>query len=552
MVQKIFRSILSAAIVTLLACLVIITSILYQHSVEEHRSRLEDNLALAVSAVEKNGLAYLGTLKLRDTRITWIAADGKVCFDSEADAAVMENHGGREEFRQALSSGRGQGSRRSATLLEETHYLARRMADGSVLRMSVTSDTAFSLALGLIRPIIIVALIGMIFSGFLARRMARRIVEPFNRLDLDRPMENDTYEELSPLLKRISRQRMQIERQLAELTRRTGEFALVTSAMKEGLILLGASCRILSINPAAREFFNADGDSVGLDIFILDRSRELQAAIREAQNRGSCRRRLMRGGREFQLDITRAGTDEHTEGFVLLIFDVTEQAENERRRREFSANVSHELKTPLQTIIGSAELLEHGLVAQDDVRRFSGNMRREALRLVDLINDIIHLSRLEEGTELPVSEFDLRDLLSEVALEFEESAAARGITVSVAGSSFPLRSIRPLVKEIVANLCENAIKYNVDGGRVDMTVSERDGRKILTVADSGIGIAPEEKERIFERFYRVDKSRSRTTEGSGLGLSIVKHAVQRIGAEITVESEPGRGSVFAVSFPLSK
>lgn len=549
MVHRIFRSILSAAIVTLLASLVIITGILYRHSAEEQHIQLGNQLILAVSAVEKNGLDYLASLKLRDSRITWIASNGTVLFDSEANVSAMENHADREEVQQALASGYGRSSRHSATLLEETLYLARQLEDGSVLRMSVTTDTALSLALELTQPIAIVALIGIFFSGFLAQRMARRIVEPFNRLNLDKPLENDTYEELSPLLKRISHQRRQIERQLVELTKRTEEFSLITRAMKEGLVLLDTSRKILSINPAAQEIFNVDGDCHGLDLLLLDRSRELQEAMLEAQKYGHSQSRLMHGEQEFQLDITYIIRDKRAEGFVLLTFDVTEQAENERRRREFSANVSHELKTPLQTIIGSAELLEHGLVAQDDIGRFSGNIRREALRLVALIEDIIHLSRLEEGMELPASDFDVLDLLSEVALDFHDAVASRSIALSVEGESAQLHSVRPLVKEIVSNLCDNAIKYNVDGGTVCMTLQRKDGKLVISVADSGIGISQEDQERIFERFYRVDKSHSRATGGTGLGLSIVKHAVQRIGAEITVESEPGKGSIFIVRFP---
>lgn len=549
MVHRIFRYILSATFVTLLACLVLITAILYRHSTEEHHNQLGNQLALAASAVEKSGVSYLDSLKLQDSRITWIAADGTVLFDSEANASSMENHASREEVKLALASGTGRSMRQSATLLEETLYLAQRLADGSVLRMSVTSDTALSLALGLVQPIVVVALIGMIFSGMLARSMARRIVEPFNRLNLDRPMDNDTYEELSPLLKRIYRQRMQIERQIAELTRRTEEFALITGSMREGLILLDASRKILSINPAAQDIFDVEGDYLGLDFLLLDRSPELQEAIVEAKKNGFNQIRLMRGVREFQLDITCIIREKRTEGFVLLVFDVTEQAENERRRREFSANVSHELKTPLQTIIGSAELLEHGLVPQQDTARFAGNMRREALRLVALIEDIIHLSRLEEGMELPASDFDALDLLSEVALDFHDAAASRNIALSVEGESATLHSVRPLLKEIVGNLCDNAIKYNVEGGTVCMTLQKNDGKLVIAVADSGIGISQEDQERIFERFYRVDKSHSRATGGTGLGLSIVKHAAQRIGAKITVESEPDKGSVFSISFP---
>jgi len=549
MVHRIFRSILSATIVILLACLVIITGILYRHSAEEQHTQLGNQLILAVSAVEKNGHAYLDSLKLHDSRVTWIAADGTVLFDSDADASTMENHSNREEVKLALSSGAGMSSRKSATLLEETLYLARQLKDGSVLRMSVTSETALSLALGLVQPIILVGLIGMLFSGFLARSMARRIVEPFNRLDLDRPMENDTYEELSPLLKRISHQHRQIEQQLAELTSRTEEFSLITGAMKEGLVLLDASRKVLSINPAAQAFFCVEGKFLGCDILLIDRSRKLQEAMLEAQERGHCQSRMMRNEREFQLDITCISREKRTEGFVLLAFDVTEQAENERRRREFSAHVSHELKTPLQTIIGSAELLEHGLVTQEDLVRFAGNIRREGLRLVALIDDIIHLSRIEEGVELPSTTFDAMDVLSEVALDFHDAATSRGIALHVEGKSIKLHSVRPLLKEIVSNLCDNAIRYNVEGGTVSMTLLERDGGLIISVADSGIGIPLEEQERIFERFYRVDKSHSRSTGGTGLGLSIVKHAAQRIGAEISVESSPGKGSLFSVRLP---
>lgn len=548
MVYKIFRSILTASASILLSCLVIITVILYRDISEEQHTQLGNQIVLAADAVEKNGLGYLTALRLRDSRITWIAADGTVLFDSDADAETMENHAGREEVQQALDSGTGRSSRRSSTLLEETLYLAHRLDDGTVLRMSITSDTVFSLALGMIQPIAFVSIFGIFFSVFLARRMARRIVEPLNRLDLDEPLENDTYEELSPLLNRISQQHRQIEHQLSELTRRIEEFSFITKAMREGLVLLDASRKVLSINPAAMAIFDADEGCLGRDILHIDRSRKLHERVMSALKSGHDQIRLPRCGRTYQFEITRLGREGSIEGLAILAFDVTEQAENERLRREFSANVSHELKTPLQTIIGSAELLEDGLVAPEDVRRFSGNMRREALRLVTLIEDIIRLSRLEEDDDLPATSFDMLDVLTESVSDFHDAATAREITISLKGDPVRLYSIRPLVKEIITNLCDNAVKYNVEGGSVDIILSESPDKVIVSVSDSGIGIAEEEQARIFERFYRVDKSHSRTIGGTGLGLSIVKHAARRIGADIALESAPGKGSVFTVSF----
>lgn len=549
MTKKIFQSILLVAGAVLLASLLIIMGFLYDYFGGVEENQLRDELSLAAAAVEDGGTDYLSQLTAGRYRLTWIAADGSVLYDTRTDAESLENHASRAEVSQALTTGTGESTRYSSTLMEKTMYYAQRLADGTVLRISISRATVGMIAVGMIQPLLIVLIVALILSGLLARRLSRRIVDPLNSLDLEHPLDNDAYEELSPLLKRIHHQHVEIQTQLRELHERTDEFTQITGSMREGLVLLDEHGDILSINAAAQALFGADAQCVGRDFLTIERSHEISAAIQAAVADGHSEVRAERAGRVYQFDISRITSDGKFLGTVILAFDITEQEFAERNRREFTANVSHELKTPLQGIIGSAELIENGMVKPDDLPRFVGHIHAEAARLVTLIDDIIRLSQLDEGDAMPTESVDLLAVSQEAAENLQDAAAARGVTVGVTGQPAVIPGVRRLIYEIVYNLCDNAIKYNRDGGRVDVTVAADADGSSITVADTGIGIAPEHQGRVFERFYRVDKSHSKASGGTGLGLSIVKHAVQYHHGRIELESTPGTGTTIRVVFP---
>ena len=549
MTKKIFQSILLVAGCVLLASLLIIMGFLYDYFGGVEENQLRDELSLAAAAVEDGGTDYLSRLTADRCRLTWIAADGSVLYDTRTDAESLENHASRAEVSQALTTGTGESTRYSSTLMEKTMYYAQRLDDGTVLRISISRATVGMIAVGMIQPLLIVLIVALILSGLLARRLSRRIVDPLNSLDLEHPLDNDAYEELSPLLKRIHRQHVEIQTQLRELREKTDEFTQITGSMREGLILLDEHGSILSINAAAQTLFGADAQCVGKDFLTVERSHEISAAIQAAVTDGHSEVRAERAGRVYQFDISRITSDGKFLGTVILAFDITEQEFAERNRREFTANVSHELKTPLQGIIGSAELIENGMVRPDDLPRFVGHIHAEAARLVTLIDDIIRLSQLDEGDAMPTEPVDLLAVSQEAAENLHDAAAARDVTVSVTGQPSVIPGVRRLLYEVVYNLCDNAIKYNRDGGRVDITVAHDADGSSVTVADTGIGIAPEHQGRVFERFYRVDKSHSKASGGTGLGLSIVKHAVQYHHGRIELESTPGTGTTIRVVFP---
>ncbi len=551
MTKRIFRATLLVGVAVLIASLTLVMGALYSYFGRVQESQLRDELSLAAVGVEQNGTDYLRKLESDQYRITWLRADGAVLYDTRADAESMENHAQRQEVQQALATGEGESSRYSDTLLQKTVYYAKRLPDGTVLRLSAIRVTTGVLVLNMLQPILLVLAVALILSGVLASRLARRITEPLNRLDLEHPLENDTYEELAPLLRRMEHQRRQIDRQMDELRRRSEEFEQITGSMSEGLVLLDEAGVILSINPAARRLLDAAENCVGQDLLTVDRDVALSDALRQAAEQGHSEFRGQRNGREYQFDVTRIQSEGRTAGTVLLVFDVTERAFAERNRREFTANVSHELKTPLQGIIGSAELLENGLVKQEDVPRFIGHIRSEAQRLVTLIGDIIRLSQLDEGEPMPAEPVELLALAREAAESLQSAAAARNVTITVEGEPVELTGVRRLLYEIVFNLCDNAIKYNTDGGRVQVTVTKENETVAVTVRDTGIGIPPDQQDRVFERFYRVDKSHSKASGGTGLGLSIVKHAVQYHHGAIHLQSEVGKGTEIRVTFPVA-
>ena len=549
MTKKIFHSILLVAGTVLLASLLVIMGCLYEYFGSVEKKQLRDELELAAVAVKENGTEYLSQLSSERYRLTWIENDGTVLYDTVTDAESLENHADRVEVKQALEYGEGESTRYSSTLLQKTMYCAERLADGSVLRISMSRATAGVLLVGMGQPILVVLIVALILSSVLAKSLSHRIVQPLNKLDLEHPLENDAYEELAPLLGRINRQHLQIDEQMDELQRQQTEFSQITSSMREGLVLLDEKEHVLSINPAAEKLFGTDESCVGQDFLTIDRSHDMSLAIERVMDEGHSEARVERGGRIWQFDVSRIGASGAAVGAVLLAFDITERETAEQTRREFTANVSHELKTPLQGIIGSAELLENGMVKQEDVPRFVGHIRKEAQRLVTLIGDIIRLSQLDEGDEMPRETVDLLTLSQEAADDLKTAAAEKHIAIAVEGGSETIGGVRRLLYEVIYNLCDNAIKYNVEGGSVTMSVGERDGKAFVSVADTGIGIAPEHQSRIFERFYRVDKSHSKASGGTGLGLSIVKHAVQYHHGTVELHSEEGKGTTICILLP---
>ena len=556
MIKKIFRSALMIAAAVLLSSLVIILGCLYDYFGTVQASQLKDELRLAAYAVEESGQTYLERLTARDCRytwtpeyrLTWIGSDGSVLFDTDESAENISNHGDRMEVREAFAKGESSCVRYSDTWSETTLYYAKALNDGTVLRISTRQVTVPALLLTMLQPILLVGVLAVILSAVLAGRMAKRIVRPLNSLDLDHPLENDTYEELSPLLRRIQQQRRQINAQMQELRARTDEFEQITGSMKEGLVVLNQKGTILSINPAAQTLFHTDRSCVQKDFVTVDRGHELSQAILTALENGHSTVRIEQNGREIEFDISRIESDSAVIGTVLLAFDVTEQALAERSRREFTANVSHELKTPLQSIMGSAELLESGLVRQEDVPQFTGTIRKESARLVALVEDIIHLSQLDEGAVLEWELVDLLKTAKDAASVLYDKTREKGIRLSIAGESAQVNGVRGLLYEMIYNLCDNAIKYNVKDGSVEITVSKAELGAVVTVRDTGIGIPPEYQSRVFERFFRVDKSRSKASGGTGLGLSIVKHIAQYHNAKITLQSELSVGTTVIVTF----
>lgn len=551
MTKKIFRSILLTAGVVLLTSLVVVMSGLYGYFGEQQERRLREELFLAAQGVELNGRAYLEGVGSGEYRLTWVAQDGRVLYDTQAPAETLENHSGREEIREAMETGEGSDARMSGTLMRRTAYYARRLADGTALRIATDQVTALALLLWMSQAILLLVVLATVVSWILADRLARQAVKPINDLDLDDPLSNNIYEELSPLLRRIHKQKEQIAAQMKTLQEHSDELTQITAGMSEGMVLLNEKGEILHLNPAAQALFHVSGSWEGHDFLELDRGAEMSHTIQTALTAGHGELRETRNGREYQFDVNRVESGGNVIGVVLLAFDVTEKAAAERSRREFTANVSHELKTPLQSIIGSAELMENNMVAEEDIPRFVGRIRTEAQRMVTLIEDILRLSQMDEGVDPPWESVELLALAREVCASLEPQAAARGVTLAVYGEAAAIPGVKPLLHEMVYNLCDNAIKYNVEGGSAEVSVIQEGQSAVLTVRDTGIGIPPEYQEQVYERFFRVDKSRSKQSGGTGLGLAIVKHAAQLHGAKLRLDSGVGIGTAISVTFLLN-
>ena len=544
MTKRIFRSIVIVATLVLFVCFGVTLGILYSHYSDLQWQQLGNELTIAQNGLEQYGEDYLDALSKGSFRFTWIDKSGSVLHDTEASYEEMDNHSDREEIMEAFAYGSGDSQRYSDTLTTKMLYKAVKLQDGSVLRISAAQDSVFALLLQILVPLILIYAVAIGLSLVLARRMAKRIVHPLNDLNLDHPLTCHTYDELSPLLHRIEKQNKQITAQVELLKEKTDQFEQTTSSMSEGLVLLDEEGKILSINPAAARLFETSKACIGLDFFVVDRSPEMRSGIQKALTKQHVDFQINKHGCVYQIGISPIASEERLLGAVILAFDVSEQVNAQRNRQEFTANVSHELKTPLQSILSSAQLLQSGLVKQEDIQKFTGYICSETERLLQLISDIIRLSQLDEGGEYPKENVNLYQICSQVLQTLIPAADQRNITVELHGDETELTGIRQLAYELIYNLCDNAIRYNKDNGKVVVTVK---GRSVI-VQDTGIGIPKEHHARIFERFYRVDKSHSRETGGTGLGLSIAKHAAQRLNAKISLESVPDAGTTVTISF----
>lgn len=552
MTKKIFHSILLVACTVLLACYLVILTSLNDYFTSLRKSQLKTQLSFASTAVEDEGIDYLKNVENGEYRLTLIDTDGTVLYDTNADAAAMENHSDRREFQEAFLSGYGESHRYSRTLTEQTYYFAKRLSDDRVLRISTSQVTIVSLLLGMLQPLLVITFLAILLSVFLARRASRNLVKPLNNLDLNDPLSNDVYEELSPLLRHMAQQNKQIALQMDELSRSQNEFNAITSNMSEGLIVLNKDGVVVSLNTAARKIFEAEENSIGKDFLTVDRTPEISRAIKETLSGKKQELEYEKNGRNYDLCINKIVEKDEVIGVLLLAIDNTEKIQAEQNRREFTANVSHELKTPLQSIIGSADLIESGLVKPEDMPRFIGHIKTDAARLVSLVSDIIRLSQLDENTEMNWKNVDALSVAKEALEMVGPIAESRNISLTIKGEPAPLNSVYKLLYDIIYNLCDNAVKYNKDGGFVKVNVKTAGDKVQVSVSDNGVGIAPADQSRVFERFYRVDKSHSRENGGTGLGLSIVKHAVAYLKGSISLESTLGKGTTITVSFPAEK
>ncbi len=548
MTKRIFRSVFLIALVVLFASIGIATGFLYNYYNNSQVKRLKAELSLVAETVNEIGVEYFENFNSTVFRFTVVDADGTVLYDTQANAGEMDNHAEREEIAEAFMNGTGSSVRNSSTLFENTFYEAVLLDNGDVIRISVSQLTVGALIITMLPAIGAIILVAAILAAFLSHTMARKVTEPLMQLDLEQPDESGTYEELTPILAKINKQHKQINSQIGTLRRKSDEFEQIISSMNEGLVLLDEHGMVISMNAAAKNIFAVKKVVKGSDFLLVDRTSKMGKAIWNALDGKHSEYTEERNGIEYQFNVNSIESDGKVLGVVILVFDITERAFAQRNRQEFTANVTHELKTPLQSIIGSAELLENGLVKPEDTARFIGNIKKEATRLVSLINDIIRLSQLDENNEPATETVELTEVAKEVVEVLSASAEKKNVELSVVGEPQTIFGVRRYVYEIIYNLCDNAVRYNVEGGKAEIKISKENGHVVVIVKDTGIGIAPEHHSRIFERFYRVDKSHSKETGGTGLGLSIVKHAVQYHSGKVSLESEAGKGTTVKIVF----
>ena len=527
-----------------------VMGILYSNFDGQMRKELSKEAAYLAYGVEQQGLNYLKNIKDKNARITYIDQDGTVLFDNEADVSEMKNHSDRTEFQKAEKYGAGESSRYSDTLSEKTIYYALRLKDGTVLRVSGTQDSVLALVENLIFPLCGLLCLMLILSGIMASAISKRIVKPINELDLESPEENQIYEELSPLLSKIYRQNREIQNQLELAKQQQEEFSLITENMQEGLIVIDKYTMILSANSSAWNLFHMDRVCQGESVYCLDREEEFRHAIEQVLSGEHTELVLKLNGSDIQLIANPVIRDKKTEGAVVLLVNVTEKLERESLRREFSANVSHELKTPLTSISGFAEIMQGGLVKCEDIPQFAGRIYKESQRLLQLVEDVIQISQLdEEKTSYTWESVDVYQVCKNAFESLKEKAKRLNVHLYICGEYMKMEAVRTLLEEAVYNVCDNAIKYNRNDGSVSVFLTQTAQEIQIVAKDTGVGIPKEDQDRVFERFYRVDKSHSKEIGGTGLGLSIVKHAVGALKGSVILRSEEGNGTEICMKFP---
>ena len=550
MTAKLFRTSMAVAVSVMVLSIALFMGMLYQYFSDQMMTELESETWLVSRGVELDGMDYLNGLHTT-SRVTWVAADGTVLYDNEADASTMENHADREEIREALTSETGTAQRFSSTLSEQTLYVTQRLSDGTVIRLASAQKTVGLLLISMIQPILIILVLSLLLSAVLASRLSKGLIKPILSLDLEHPEDCETYDELTPLLSRLKRQNDTIQQQMNLLKQRQTEFAALTDNMSEGFLLLDRQGHVLSHNSGALRLLGVEEPEGEVNVLVLNREEPFRQAVDEALSGKRSQQMLHLNGRYCKLLANPVLADGKPAGAVLVLLDVTEQEQRDELRREFTANVSHELKTPLTSISGIAEIMQSGMVKPEDIQSFAGDIYQEAQRLIALVEDIIRLSRLDEGAEsLEREPVNLLSVAQDVARRLDSAAQKAGVTLKVMGLSVEVRGIPSVLDEMVYNLCDNSIKYNHPGGTVNVTVAPTDdGSAEVTVEDTGIGIPVEDQSRVFERFYRVDKSHSKEIGGTGLGLSIVKHGASLHGAQIHMDSQVGRGTSVQLLFP---
>lgn len=555
MTRKIFQSIIAVVISVLLLSLALITGVLYNHFETTMLDQLRTTAQFAEQGVEREGMAYFDSLHAQNCRVTWIAADGTVKYDNRSNPKTMENHADRQEVREAMENDSGTSVRRSSTLSEHTMYYAKRLSDGTVLRLSMSQRSVLFLMGGMLSPLVFIFLAACLLAGVLSYRVSKKIVKPLSEIDLKHPEQVETYDELSPFLQRIAAQNREIDARMAEIRKQQQEFSMITENMSEGLFVVDRNYQILSYNKSAMQIFGMDPRQEHENLLAVNRSEGFRNAVDSALKGRHTQENLELDGRVYQIIANAVCQPDFAEdmvGAVILVLDVTEKEAQEQYRREFTANVSHELKTPLTSISGIAEIIRNGIVKPEDIPHFAGKIYDESQRLITLIGDIIKLSRLDEN-QVPMERetVDMLEMARDVVQQLSSVARKSGVTLVANGTHGQVQGVRQVLGEMVYNLCENAVKYNRAGGRVWVDVQQVADHVVLRVKDTGIGIPAAEQGRIFERFYRVDKSHSKAVGGTGLGLSIVKHGAALHHATISVSSEPEQGTEITLTFPAA-
>lgn len=555
MTRKIFQSIIAVVISVLLLSLALITGVLYNHFETTMLDQLRTTAQFAEQGVEQESMAYFDSLHAQNCRVTWIAADGTVKYDNRSNPKTMENHADRQEVREAMENDSGTSVRRSSTLSEHTMYYAKRLSDGTVLRLSMSQRSVLFLMGGMLSPLVFIFLAACLLAGVLSYRVSKKIVKPLSEIDLKHPEQVETYDELSPFLQRIAAQNREIDARMAEIRKQQQEFSMITENMSEGLFVVDRNYQILSYNKSAMQIFGMDPRQEHENLLAVNRSEGFRNAVDSALKGRHTQENLELNGRVYQIIANAVCQPDFAEdmvGAVILVLDVTEKEAQEQYRREFTANVSHELKTPLTSISGIAEIIRNGIVKPEDIPHFAGKIYDESQRLIALIGDIIKLSRLDEN-QVPMERetVDMLEMARDVVQQLSSVARKSGVTLVANGTHGQVQGVRQVLGEMVYNLCENAVKYNRAGGRVWVDVQQVADHVVLRVKDTGIGIPAAEQGRIFERFYRVDKSHSKAVGGTGLGLSIVKHGAALHHATISVSSEPEQGTEITLTFPAA-